>query len=495
MADGVRYRPGNDEHARSSSFYHFDKESVRFKNVATSSTSTLMSLSAMFTGRNSVELFPTFPYIINRPFPYLTYMSVLKEKGYEFSASIMSEGAGRICFANVLGSGNPQVTGIVNGGETLDEFHYIMKNRFNNNCPQFVYLTFNTGPDREQSIDQVFNYLKDNSLYDDSFVILSSDHGNKYLGSTRMTQKFSQFCFFPRPHSSYICKDSYRANLNIKPPSRFGISLGQAITEQVSLIDTFETVFDYLGLEYSCLTKSAVSLRPLIDHTADDCLAQYRERCLRVDTRYIYQETAKTRLLTRNSDVLIRNFNVEIVDNPLSVDFFHVSQERAKKDSIKLVVQTFKQSDLAGLAGLKIALYNEFNRDFLSLLSELLSEKNQVDIVDYRSIRRFGSYYDLVVAINDNQPWSTVGRLNRYCKQVDQSITIRTSLFARATDFDDDPALKVFSRWKIDVVKFPVIIKRFVTAYLVILFKVDYFLNRATIIHPVEINRKNDPSP
>jgi hypothetical protein len=490
MADGVRYRPGKDEHARSSSFYHFDKESVSFKNVVASGTSTLMSLSAMFTGRNSVELFPTFPYVINGPFPYLTYMSILREKGYEFSASIMSNWAGRSCFANVLGSGNPQVIRIVNGGETLQEFQYIMENRFNNSFPQFVYLSFNTGPDRDQSIDQVIQYLKDNSLYDDSFVILSSDHGFKYLGSTRMTRRFCHF-WFHRSHGYYICKDKYRANLNIKMPSRFGISVGQAIGERVSLMDTFDTVFDYLGIEYSCSSKSAVSLRPLIDHKADECLAQYRERCFRVDTRYIYQEMAKTRLLTRNSDVLIRNFNFESVDNPLAVDFFHVSQESAKRDSSKLVVQRFKQSDLAGLAGLKIALYNEYNRDFLSLLKELLSEKNQVDIADYRSIRRYGRCYDLVVAITDNQPWSKCGRLYRYCKQVDQSITIRTSLFTEATNFDVNPALEIFARWKIAGVKRSIIFKLFVTAYLVICDTLDYFFNRTTIVLPVEISKKN----
>src|SRR3989338_8082463 len=106
LPDAMRNKKGGGINKRAEVCYEFDKESIRFKNAITSATSTLMSVSSIFSGRFSAELYPDFKYVNDKKIvtkTYPDYMGILKKNDYLFNSVIAYDGAGRLLFEDLLG--------------------------------------------------------------------------------------------------------------------------------------------------------------------------------------------------------------------------------------------------------------------------------------------------------------------------------------------------------------------------------------------------------
>jgi len=295
LTDGTRHKRGKDRYGRLPVYYEFDKESITFRKTITSAPSTLMSLSSIMTGRFAAELYPHFKYINNLGLIYPNYIDVLKKAGYVVNSSIYNNSSGRRIFKDVLGSCVdvfPRET-LSNGNDTYLEFEYLMKNRFKKDKPNLIYLHFGWFEDNDAAIRKIFAYLKKENLFDDSIIITSSDHG--YVDYGRFHHL--GWALQPRTHSYYVDEDSYRANLNIKIPKSLTRIKSKYIDVPVCLIDLFETLFDYLGLNYDCENRKSRSLKPLIETNDEKVKEEFRRRILRVDNRYSMQNYRKTMVL------------------------------------------------------------------------------------------------------------------------------------------------------------------------------------------------------
>ena len=429
MVDGVRYSRGQDKYARLPSFFEFDDDSISFRNVITSGTSTLMSLTSTFTGRFAVELYPHYLYLSPENLTSPTYFDRLKDAGYACHASIFSESAGRTLLSGVLGTGDPDLSMAGTARETYQEFLYIMERKFRPDQPQCIFVSFQNTSDRDLYVKRIFAYLKNMGLYDEAVILYSSDHGYVDFGRFRALG----WALHPRCHTLYIGEDSYRANLNIRLPGSLSRANPRSIAAPVCLIDMFETVIDYLGLDHTQAHKRARSLRPLIETDDPLVVRGFEERLLRVDTRYIIQNYRRTRILNGQTDVLLSSGDQRAKLSGKVADIYYDTQSQALDTALAMIAQRFEQSALGRVSGEKIALYHYNHRLFISRLRSLLEKRNEVDVVDYRLIKKHHARYDRIVAIVDNPFWFMYRRLCRFCRKKRLHLSLYDNYFEPLT--------------------------------------------------------------
>jgi arylsulfatase A-like enzyme len=91
--------------------------------------------------------------------------------------------------------------------------------------------------------------LKKRGLYDDTVIIVTSDHGDEFFDHGRLE------------HGTSYYEEMMRVPLIVRVP---GEGQGKVIRQQVGLIDIMPTVLDLVGVRHS-LDLQGVSLRPLLD--------------------------------------------------------------------------------------------------------------------------------------------------------------------------------------------------------------------------------------
>ena len=300
LTDGTRNKPGKDKYGRFEVYYQFDKESIRFNTAISSGSATLMSMISILTGRFTSELYPDFTYLLEKGLVYPTYVDVLEKEGYNINSTIYDIGAGRTLF-KLLNSHIGIKSGLATTKESFEEFMYIMNNKFDKEKSNFVFIHTGSNSDTDHYVKKILEYLKEQKLYDDSFVILSSDHG--YVDYGRF--HYLGWALQPRTHSFYVDENTSQANLNIKLPSSLSEVKGKEVEVHVGLFDMFETIFDYLNIKYSCENKKAESLKLLIEMSNEKTINHFNERILRTDSRFSIQNHRKTRIVGKDKVFLV----------------------------------------------------------------------------------------------------------------------------------------------------------------------------------------------
>jgi len=100
-------------------------------------------------------------------------------------------------------------------------------------------------------LKELFDYLKDEGLYDDTLIIVTSDHGESF-GERNLVE-----------HGSSVYQDQIHVPLIVKYPKS---NLGNIIEQPVSLIDIMPTVLDLSGYEI----PSSVAGRSLVEAGKDE---------------------------------------------------------------------------------------------------------------------------------------------------------------------------------------------------------------------------------
>ncbi|MBN2421500.1 sulfatase-like hydrolase/transferase [Candidatus Woesearchaeota archaeon] len=447
LTDGTRAKPGRDKSGRFKTYFDFDKESIRFKKAITTATSTLMSISAILTGRFAAELYPDFNHINKRGIIYPTYFDTLIKEGYNINSVVAQEEAGRELFKDTLHIFNPTQPQPQNAKETYEEFLQMMKSKFDKSKPNLMFVHFGNFEDNNRYSKKLLDYLKEQKLFDESIVILCSDHGYVDYGKFH----YLGWALQPRTHSFYVDENSYHANFNIRLPSSISKVRKKEVDIPIALIDMFETIFDYLGFKYENPHKKAQSLKPLIEGNDKKVLDKFMNRIIRTDNRYLLQNYRKIRLLNEFESHVVSGVE-ELNKLPKNFrDFFRKSEEEVKNNAFKQIEDNFEKSELSKMKGKKIAIYNYDYKDLIEFMYNKLKKHNKVSVLDLNLIKKNYKKYDIILAIINNPMFYKYGGLVSFCKRKGIKLMLVNTFFAE-TPYKkyhyfkaclNDPAMKV----------------------------------------------------
>lgn len=410
LSDGTRNKPGKDRYRKIESFQEFEKEAVYFENAITSAPSTLMSISSTLTGRFGYELYPVYKFIKKEGLIYKTYIDVLKKNGYKINASVFQNEAGRRIFKDLLNTTyNDFPEELKNAEGSYKEFIHIMNKKFDKKSPNLVFIHIGYWDRKEPVVKKIFNYLKENNHWENSIIITSSDHGYVDYGTFHPLG----WAIKPRTHSYYLDKDSYNAVLSLKLPKSLTKIKQKTIKEPVALLDLYETIFDYIGLNFDTKFKRAHSLKPRIEDDKDKEFLM--KRVLRVDARYCMQNYRETRLINGFKTFLIKPGQ----ESRLPKNFREAYQKINKEtlgECQGLIKRRFDESELSKIKNKRIIIYNFNQREITEIVYEKLKDNNEVAILDLKNIKQHYKKVDLVLAFVDNSYFYKINGLHKLCK-------------------------------------------------------------------------------
>ena len=303
IVDGVRNYTAKDKYGKLEVMEKFSEESVEFTNAVTSAASTLMSISAMFSSRPAYYIsrdFESFEYD-KKSFP--TFTDILKSHGYEnyvihhyyYMRKKMTQALGLIP--------KKYWPKWINKHQEWDEktMNTIFNRVINNNLkkPFFLFMHYNvpiTNKSTSKTVGNVLRKLKEKKLYDDSIIILSSDHGFPDPARYKLTleQKVME------GHDIFITDDNILFPLIIKYP---GCPKNHKVKEVVSSLDIAPTILSMLNIPYKGRGFEGTDLMKYVGNK------KKFDRKIRTDTRFYFQPKKITTIKGNKYKYTISSYN------------------------------------------------------------------------------------------------------------------------------------------------------------------------------------------
>lgn len=373
LIDSARnYESNQDDRGLPKAVREFGNEGLYFKNVITSAPSTLQSISSMMTSSPSYLMSRSYNNFRGKFSCFDYFPDMLKSAGYEIIGAIYFK-HGREVMSDMFGllKKNYYPNSLSHSKEvwTNEDVYNLFKqvlNKHNWKVPTMTYLHFNVRVDDNIStiLNKVIKDLKDQGLFDNSVVLMNSDHGypDKDKG-----YDFEESLKEGWGHDKYLTNDNILTPLVIRYPN----VKPQVINDAVATIDIVPTLCELMGIEGSKKFHGINLNKKDIDHSS---------RLIRTDNRYIGQTPSFHAYTLGNQKAIIyRQKGKEDVYSfyDLKTDPFEKfpSQDFKKFDTLyKAIIQDENQ------------LY-DFHADFLKskwqkvFAKEIASNPNQVVIV------------------------------------------------------------------------------------------------------------------
>lgn len=284
----------------------FAEDAIDFRNVVTSAPSTIMSLSSMMTALpGSLQALDYNGFVYNPDI--LSFPQILRNTGYK-TYGLFSWSDGNDFLTNIYGdncsdlrSGVELNNRLLSNEEQIESFYkFINSDKANDDFFFWLHLDCRNDYDLSQKVERVFDELKRKNIYDDSIIVLGSDHG------------------YPDPSRSIPFEDMRRYGHdllmyddNILTPQLLKLpGVGAKIFEEtIATLDLSVTILDYLGLftqsHKNSLEKINFSGKSLWANIKNN--SEIAERMFRVDNRFIFQNQSATALRS-NSYKYIESF-------------------------------------------------------------------------------------------------------------------------------------------------------------------------------------------
>lgn len=290
IVDSIRNRPSNDKYGKLDIMQRFANDGVEFTTAVSSAVSTSMSVSAMISSRPAYYIsrdYETFEYD-KTTFPPLT--DILKSNGYNnytihHYPTTRKKMKGVFDFVPpVYWSKKINKHKLWNEEEMNSIFLKLIKKGLKEPFFLFIHydVPFSNGFASEK-VGLVLRKLKEKNFYDNSIIILCSDHG--YPSPTRAKLSLKQKIL--EGHDLLVTDDNIMIPLTIKYP---GCPKGHKITEMVSSLDIAPTILSILSSPYKKYGFEGLNLLKLIDGE------KTVQRKIRTDTRYCFQPKRVTSL-------------------------------------------------------------------------------------------------------------------------------------------------------------------------------------------------------
>jgi len=403
LTDSLRPYYSKDKFSKIPIYDELRKEGVLFENVVASASSTAMSLSSILKGQWAIYLahhFDSFKKIDSH-----NYIDVFKKNNYKVSSSICFSG-GVNFFGNLFNPyerknpkkffpGSAQLT----TKQSYENFLKVMKKDFDPSKPNFVFVHFRAGDlEHDKYLRKIFEYLKQNNLFEKSIFVASSDHG---FFDPKLHKKRELL------HYDGITEESIKAIQFIHFPEQLSSVKNRVVKDQISTIDLFETICDYLSFKHNFKDIDAISFKPLLEKNTSFIRKKFNNRIIRSDTRYLLQLVGKTSIKNNDYKLIYDRKNFEFFDlkkDPLEEkSVFHLASYKTKisrfkkelfltnkkveEKTLQSLKEVYSKSVLKDFEGEKILLYDFIHPLILSFLYKKLSFNNEVLIVSKKDLK------------------------------------------------------------------------------------------------------------
>ncbi|MCZ6704121.1 MAG: sulfatase-like hydrolase/transferase [Ignavibacteria bacterium] len=298
VIDSVRtFRSGLDDRDRLDIMDEFGKDGVEFTNCYTSAPSSLLAAGAMFTGYPSAFIARHFNDWRFKDNNLSTIKTLVDEYGYT-SIPIFNTREERQRYQHLLppfpAKLLPQGSLLSDYGWSNKELTRIFKHIFHNReFPEPFIFNFwyncRRDPRISDHVKESLQTIKDAGLYDNSIIIMHSDHGYPHP-ATKLDEGF----FRGLGHDMVLTDDNIITPFIIKYS---GAPKKLKISNIMGHVDIIPTIFDLLGIEMNKEKDKnrfrGKSLIPIIEHKERDT------RIRRSDTR-LQMDVGKITMLRSN---------------------------------------------------------------------------------------------------------------------------------------------------------------------------------------------------
>jgi len=395
IVDSVRsFRTGIDDRDWLDVMDKFAEDAVEFTNAFTGAPSSKLAAGAMFSGIPTPFLSRHFnDWEINLE-GASTIRSLVEDHGYH-SYSLLDTRNGRENYQSLV---PPIKASLLPNGYRLSDyvwlnrdityiFRFLLENkRIVQPCCVTFWYDCRRDPKTSFYVSEAINLIKRHGFYEDSIIIMMSDHGYPDP-NTVLNEDF----FKGLGHDMILTDDNIRTPLLIKYPNCPG---GKKTDEVVGHIDILPTIFDLLDLPYNHgFTKfQGISLLPLVNGTEG-----FGNRIRRTDTRlpmdvqrmvslrskrfkYIYVFDDKTEAfydLERDPYEL-----VNLIDKPGSKEV--ILKFQSLKDEFEEEIFSFHKSNLLANARDSLKpLIRKFKAESVSVLIVARAQEQLIEILCY----------------------------------------------------------------------------------------------------------------
>jgi len=285
LIDSARnYQTDGDMRGLPKAVLDFGKEGLYFKNVITSAPSTIQSISSMMTSSPSYLLSRSYNNYRGKLDCFDYFPEMLRENGYATIGAIYFK-HGREVMSNMFGHLKKEFypKGLTHRKEVWTNqdvyalFTEILK-KHDWSTPTMTYLHFNVRVDDNVSdtFNNVLQDLRDNGFYDNSVILVNSDHG--YPDPSK-NYRFEDSLKDGWGHDKLMTNDNILTPLVIKAPSIEPAEIDTA----VATIDIVPTLCSLLKVEGS---------KKFHGVDISNIATINQDRLLRTDNRYVGQSPA-----------------------------------------------------------------------------------------------------------------------------------------------------------------------------------------------------------
>jgi hypothetical protein len=351
VVDGVRsYRSGIDDRDKIDIMDELALESVEFNNAFTSTPSSVLSASTMFTGLPSVYISRHYNDFEFDDTEIDSIVNMLEKNDYSIY-SIFDAKALRCGLQNMAHSlpakYRPKTSDHDkwwhNAEITKNVDHLFKKKHVKK--PSFFLMWYNCRKDPKTTdhVKDAINIFKENDMWDDSIVIMNSDHGYPDPSTGLTVETMKKFS-----HDMIVTDDNSRIPLIIKYP---GCPKGKKVDNLVRTSDIFHTLIELLDFDDINSSKmnysnpnNGRSLINLIDGQDN------KPRIARIDTRLGLSSNRTTAL---RSDTYKYVYHVDddkeefyyIVSDPYEMNNIISSEDESVKNELESFRKLYKKQD------------------------------------------------------------------------------------------------------------------------------------------------------
>lgn len=309
IIDGVRNYPcptDPEKMGKPALLDEIAEEGVEFQNVVTSATSTVMSVSAMMLSIPAYYLSRNLgDFRLDKSY-FESFSSILEDNGYTSYSVTVSYEMRRDSWEHILRPVDEKYW--PKGCKRMMHWNNEPLNPIAFNLldegaqePFFLFMHYNGRRDGivAERAGEFLDRLKEEGLYDDSILVLCSDHGMPDASRVDVFQWLTERGLYYNRHDLIMTDDNIMVPLVIRYP---GCLAGKKVGPAVGTIDIVPTLLDLVGIPFGPGEKYGRSFRGknLVALIDGGDVAYYRARKFRTDTRYIAQHDRI--ISTRGSD-------------------------------------------------------------------------------------------------------------------------------------------------------------------------------------------------
>ncbi len=440
LIDSARnFQTNEDDRGLPASVENFSKEALFFRNTVTSATSTIQSISSMMTSTPSYLLsrsynnfqglaseFDYFPLILKKYF-YNVYGAVYFKHGREIMSEMFGE---KTIDKSLFPEGLTHRKEVWNNLDIYNLFLNILnKNEWEN--PTMCYLHYNVRVDDNISniIEKTINSLKEKELYEDSIIIINSDHGYPFP-SRNWNPKIAKKNGWG--HDQLMYNDCILTPFIIRYPN----CKPKVVNDFVATIDIVPTILKILGI------KNTYKF-----HGNDLLTGNNIKRIFRTDNRYIGQLPSYTSYIYgQNKCIIYRNkkSNIKSEYYNLSIDkeeLNPIEYNKSFKELNLMIDENNKKHNLFHYSlllkswfdlknenkKLNICIFINSTQEFIQIIKNIFKELYPLSKIDYIIDDR-GNFskinYDIKYIIIESEiPWD-INLLLKKAKKIKGKKTI-----------------------------------------------------------------------